>query len=83
MRKFPHHSTPLPLTPYVTMKKKKNSTIVVENEVVSEQDALKQSRDLSPSCFKQVDTTFHLNFDGNTLLNRRKMSGGFACGPKT
>ena len=83
MRKFPHHSTPLPLTPYVTMKRKKNSTIVVENEVVSEQDALKQSRDLSPSCFKQVDTTFHLNFDGNTLLNRRKMSGGFACGPKT
>jgi serine/threonine protein kinase len=68
MKKFPHHDTDLPLTPYVMMKKK-----VIEVEKSKPVEIKQELKEMNG---------FNLNFDGNTLLNRRKMSGSLACGPK-
>lgn len=75
MRKFSNHGDPLPLTPYVTLKKK-----VVEGKESAKVEQVRTVAVTERKEFTQL-SSFQLNFDGNTLLNRRKMSGSLGCGP--
>lgn len=67
------HDKTLPVTPYLTRMAQEKS-----KESMAEQKKKEVSAS-SNSTFKEMEG-FTLRFDGNTLLNRRKMSGSVACG---